>query len=393
MSAVAGAVPQPSGPAPLVGLTHLRALAITLVFVFHYRVFAHPAWVQRAGAFGWTGVDLFFVLSGFLISRQLFCSIARNGTFSLREFYFKRLLRILPAYFVVLACYFCFPWIHEREALPPLWKFLTFTQNLGLDLRTSGTFSHAWSLCIEEQFYLVLPLVSLALLAIRAGRRAFWLLPLIFALGFITRALVHLNRLTPLNDEVSAGFAWYEWIYYPTWSRLDGLVVGIALAALHEFRPTLRATLTAHGHRLLALAIVLWIVTYWLFVEPESLTASVVAFPAIAIVYGVLLLAALSPSCFLARHSSRFTHWLAKLSYALYLTHKACIHIAQQQLAKAGLAANGNAMFVCCVAASLLGALVLHLAVERPFMRWRDRALKQRNRVDDAGSQIAAGLG
>jgi peptidoglycan/LPS O-acetylase OafA/YrhL len=59
--------------------------------------------------------------------------------------------------------------------------------------------------------------------------------------------------------------------------------------------------------------------------------ASVAAFPAIAIVYGVLLCAALSPSCFLGRHSSTMTHWLATLSYALYLTHKACIHIAQRQ--------------------------------------------------------------
>ena len=139
---------------PLVGLVHLRALAIVLVFVYHYRLFAHPEWVDSVGAFGWTGVDLFFVLSGFLISRQLFRSIATRGTFSLREFYFKRLLRIVPAYLVVLAAYFCLPSIHERESLPPLWRFLSFTQNIGLDLRTSGTFSHAWSLCIEEHFRL-----------------------------------------------------------------------------------------------------------------------------------------------------------------------------------------------------------------------------------------------
>jgi len=361
---------------PLVGLTHLRALAITLVFVYHYRLFAHPGWVERVGAFGWTGVDLFFVLSGFLISRQLFGSIVRSGTFSLREFHFKRLLRILPAYFVVLACYFWLPWIHEREALPSLWKFLTFTQNLGLDLRTSGTFSHAWSLCIEEQFYLLLPLALLVLLAMRA--RAVWLLPLISIFGLIARALVYVHRLAPISDENAFGTAWYEWIYYPTWSRLDGLLVGIALAALHEFRPQLRARLTAHGHRLLALAVVLWVAVYGLFVEPESLTGSVLAFPAISIVYGVLVLAALSPTCFLSRHSSHITHWLATLSYALYLTHKACIHVTQQQLAKAGLASDGSAMFACCIGTSLLAALALHLAVERPFLRWRDRALARR---------------
>jgi peptidoglycan/LPS O-acetylase OafA/YrhL len=374
------------------GLTHLRALAITLVFFYHYGLFDHPPWVERVGAFGWTGVDLFFVLSGFLISRQLFRSIAKSGSFSLSEFYFKRLLRILPAYFVVLACYFWFRWTHEREALPPLWKFLTFTQNLGLDLRTSGTFSHAWSLCIEEQFYLLLPLILLALLAMGARRRAFWLLPLIFALGFVTRLLVYLTHLTPLSQATNFDLAWYEWIYYPTWSRLDGLVVGIALAALNQFRPMWFARVTAHGHLLLSLAIALWVGAYWLFVEPESLPASVVAFPAIAIVYGALLSASLSPACLLARHSWRPTHWLATLSYAFYLSHKACVHIAQRGLARAGLAANGNIMFVCCLAASLLGALALHLTVERPFLRWRDRVLQRRRARLARSSSPALGV-
>jgi peptidoglycan/LPS O-acetylase OafA/YrhL len=156
------------------------------------------------------------------------------------------------------------------------------------------------------------------------------------------------------------------------------LLVGIALAALYEFRPALFAKLTVQGHRLLALAVVLWVIASCLFGDPESRTASAVAFPAIAIVYGVLLSASLSPSCFLARHSSRMTHWLATLSYALYLTHKSFIHIAQVTLAKAGLAANGSAMFVCCLVASLLGAAVAHLAVERPFMNWRDGILRRR---------------
>jgi peptidoglycan/LPS O-acetylase OafA/YrhL len=236
----------------LSGLVHLRALAITLVYLYHYRLFGHPAWIDRAGAFGWSGVDLFFVLSGFLISRQLL-----RAPFSLREFYFKRLLRIQPAYLVVLAAYFCFPSIHEREALPPLWRFLTFTQNFGLDISTSGTFSHAWSLCIEEQFYLLLPLVLLIVPRV-------WLLPLLFAGGLAARGIVH-------RHHVIGELAWYQWIYYPTWGRLDGLLVGIALAAVEVFRPATWARLMAHGSRLLPLALLLWLAAAWCFGEPESL--------------------------------------------------------------------------------------------------------------------------
>ncbi|NVB82359.1 MAG: acyltransferase [Kofleriaceae bacterium] len=357
-----------SASGPLVGLVHLRALAIVLVFIYHYRLFAHPAWVDRVGAFGWTGVDLFFVLSGFLISRQLFRSLATRGTFSLREFYFKRLLRIVPAYLVVLAAYFCFPAIHERESLPPLWRFLSFTQNIGLDLRTSGTFSHAWSLCIEEQFYLVLPL---AVLAFARRRRAVWIVPLLVASGLVVRALVYQHR-------VADGITWYEWIYYPTWSRLDGLLMGIAIGAIYELQPALREKLLANGRARLALAVVLWFGARWLFEDPQSLWASVIAFPAIALIYGLLVSAALSPSSILAR-SSRVTEWLATLSYALYLSHKATIHVTQSALAKIGFAADGGAMLLACATASLLVAFALHLAVERPFLRWRDRVLQTRS--------------
>lgn len=113
----------------LFGLDHLRALAIIMVFVFHYgHIFPHPGWTNSISSFGWTGVDLFFVLSGYLIASQLFASVAKTGTFSLKEFFIKRFSRILPAYFVVVALYFLFPLLREHEALAPLWKYLTFTQ-------------------------------------------------------------------------------------------------------------------------------------------------------------------------------------------------------------------------------------------------------------------------
>jgi peptidoglycan/LPS O-acetylase OafA/YrhL len=192
------------------------------------------------------------------------------------------------------------------------------------------------------------------------------------------------RRYLPSQESDSFDLAWYEWIYYPTWSRLDGLLVGIAIAALHKLRPKWHAAMTVRGNSMLALALVSWFVAWWLFVEPRSLLASVIAFPSIAIVYGMFVVAALSPTCFLSRHRSFVTEWLATLSYALYLTHKICIHLAQHWLAKLGTRADGNLMFICSVAASLLGALVLHLVVERPCLRWRDRLLERRRRREPA---------
>src|ERR1700750_1949584 len=117
----------PESQDKLFGLDHLRALEILLVVgVHYYPLFPHPRWTQCFLQLGWTGVDLFFVLSGFLISSQLFAQIKKGRGVSLKTFYIKRFFRILPIYFFIVAVYFLFPFFREKEALAPLWKFLTF---------------------------------------------------------------------------------------------------------------------------------------------------------------------------------------------------------------------------------------------------------------------------
>src|SRR4030088_3202885 len=89
----------------LLGLDHLRAFAILYVVLFHYQFFGHPSWVNRIAGFGWSGVDLFFVLSGFLISGQLFGTTAKGGGICLREFFIKRFFRIIPPFLLIVALY------------------------------------------------------------------------------------------------------------------------------------------------------------------------------------------------------------------------------------------------------------------------------------------------
>ena len=143
------------------GLDLLRALAIIVVVVYHAALFGFklPGRVDR---FGWIGVDLFFVLSGYLIGGQLLAPLARDQRIKLGRFFTRRALRIMPAYFVVLAIYFLLPaWREYPEMSQPLWKFLLSVQNIALHGGTA--FSHAWSLAVEDQFYLALPFLLLFL--------------------------------------------------------------------------------------------------------------------------------------------------------------------------------------------------------------------------------------
>lgn len=355
----------------LPGLDHLRALAIVLVFVYHYGLFAHPAWIDSIGAFGWIGVDLFFVLSGYLIADQLFRSQTRTGTIALGAFYLRRAFRIIPAYVVMVALYFLLPIIRERATIAPLWKFATFTMNLGLDLRQHGTFSHAWSLCVEEHFYLFLPLILLCLFRFHV-RNAGWLLPALVLLGLAWRAWAwHAGVPVDLRGEQTA--VWFKWIYYPTISRLDGLLVGIAIAAVMHYRSSLIVRPRLPGTAWLLCGGALLLLAWWLTKDRYGLLGSVVIFPLVSLGFGCWLLAMQQPAFAPAHRANWLTRQLAELAFCLYLTHKAAIHCTHGWLASDTLPVDGSGMFICCMIVSVLAALVLRHAVERPFLALRDR--------------------
>lgn len=367
----------PTTTGKLHGLDHLRAFAISYVILFHYgAIFPHPEWTRTWGRFGWSGVDLFFVLSGFLIASQLFREIAASGRISLRTFFVKRFFRIMPAYWLVLALYFLLPAVRERETIAPLWKFLTFTQNIGLVLSRQGAFSHAWSLCIEEQFYLLLPFILIGLLSLHLLKRGRWLLAALFFAGLLVRYGLYQHFVLPDVEEGKHWINWYKWIYYPTWSRLDGILTGVAIAAMTHYLPHLTARITRAGNWLFVLGLAVLTGAYFLCADQSTLYATVWGFPVVSTGYGLVLLSAVSPGSFLYRTPSRITAALAGYSYGLYLIHKIIIHLTQEGFSVFGIDPKSNTMLLISMVFCMAGAWLLRLLVEKPFLQIRNRVLQ-----------------
>ena len=357
------------------GLDTLRALAICLVVVYHYRLFVSPApdfgWFSVVG---WVGVDLFFVLSGYLIGNQLLGGLARARPLRLGRFYARRALRTWPAYWLVLAAYFSWPAMMGGRTAPPLWTFLSFTQNWQLQPGTA--FSHAWSLCIEEQFYLVLPLVLWAGGLLRLGRTAGWaVLLLLIALGITARAWLWQSHGLEARGQMAR---YHPQIYYATLCRFDEFLPGVAVAMLKHFHAPLWARITGHGQAVLAMgslftALLLWGVFRFYYVEGQGYGFFMTAFgySLLAMAFAVLVVAALSPGSWLHRVRLPGALPLALWSYSIYLSHKAVAHVLQGQLQPLGLAPwlQWLVITLACVG---VGALMFQ-AVERPVMRWRDR--------------------
>ena len=226
----------------LAGLDTLRALAIALVLMSHYQGFvSHAPTFGFMGKIGWAGVDLFFVLSGYLIGNQLLAPAARGDHLDLKTFFARRLLRTLPNYYAVLAVYLLLPDSPiAGKSMAPVWQFLTFTQNFGLNY--GETFTHSWSLCIEEQFYLVFPLAVLVLVGSERSPRLLWCaLFAAIGTGMTVRGMAFLDGM----DAFAAP------VYYSSFSRFDELLPGVAIAMLKNFHPAAFARILRHGNALL----------------------------------------------------------------------------------------------------------------------------------------------
>jgi peptidoglycan/LPS O-acetylase OafA/YrhL len=355
-----------STSARLAGLDTLRALAIALVLMSHYQGFvSHAPTFGFMGKIGWAGVDLFFVLSGYLIGNQLLVPAARGDHLNLKTFFARRLLRTLPNYYAVLAVYLLLPDSPiAGKSMAPVWQFLTFTQNFGLNY--GETFTHSWSLCIEEQFYLVFPLAVLVLVGSERSPRLLWCaLFAAIGTGMTVRGMAFLDGM----DAFAAP------VYYSSFSRFDELLPGVAIAMLKNFHPAAFARILRHGNALLVAGLAMSAAVLYGITNdvPTAFAASTFGFSLVAASFALLTCSALSPGSILNWARIPGAASLALWSYAIYLVHKPVFMALRPELISRRIDPGAPLTIAAVMAAGILGGWVLYRVIETPFMQLRAR--------------------
>jgi peptidoglycan/LPS O-acetylase OafA/YrhL len=357
------------------GLDLLRALAIIFVVIYHAGIMGFPM-PGRVHRWGWIGVDLFFVLSGYLIGGQLLASassrthseLARNQPINLRRFFARRALRIMPAYFVILAIYVFLPSWREYPEMYPWWKFLLSVQNIALHGGTA--FSHAWSLAVEDQFYLTLPFI---LLFVNRWPRTAIILPCaIVVVGVLLRTFLAYQHPAEVSG---VAFRDYQaWIYYPTWTRLDPLVFGVALAAIEKFRPDWWTRLTNSAVWLWLPALAIIVYALWLG-EGEFLTITSVVcqFPLLAFGFAALLVCAQSDRLPFRHFKIPGAAFIASIAYSAYLVQKLVIHAVGEFCHAHDVDLTSAPALIGVEFCVYAVATILFFAIERPFLQLRHR--------------------
>ena len=303
-----------------VELDGLRGFAILLVLIWHYvhaqlRVAPDSPLVYLKQAIGstWSGVDLFFVLSGFLITGILLDNRDRRNYF--RVFYLRRACRIFPVYYLNLAMFFVLMLLGLNEVAPfgrlfrtgevPLWSYAVYLQNVYMGMHTSfgpEWLAVSWSLAVEEQFYLLFPLVVRIMPASR--------LPFVF-LWFIIMA-IYLRSSLP-------GFT----AFINTPWRADSLMIG-AMSAWFVRQPGFLSHVVRHRYLVFGLFGLLLAGALVTNVSPNRPFSLPFTYLWLALLYAMLMLICISfRNSFIAGiFRNRVLIWLGSISYGVYLFHQ-----------------------------------------------------------------------
>jgi peptidoglycan/LPS O-acetylase OafA/YrhL len=382
---MAGALPAVADGRNNPWLDLVRSLAIILVLFRHGERAIHAdvgqpqTFLQAVFMNGWVGVDVFFVLSGYLIARHLLNAGIASGRFEFRRYVVMRALRIVPAYAAVMALIVAgaFPFYTlapDNLARRILYHVLFLQDYLPSDINVAF-----WSLGVEEKFYLLAPPLIVVLLRCRTAWLTGGLLLLLFALPAAMRAAVFFWL-----DEGIDYRQFFPLFRSPFHMTLEGLVMGLGIAVAQNAGYV--RTSRRSGLPLLSVATMVllgWLGTHDLMAEigvfDVTLQPVLVAVLAGLMTLGAVQLAG-TPMWF-----TRPVRALSRLSYSLYLVHLPLIPMVT------ALAAPGGwfGFWSLYLLASLWAATLLHFLVERPFLLWKDRVGRGESAIQPRAPGVA----
>ena len=333
----------------VVELDGLRAIAVVLVMVFHT--------TNMGFAGGWIGVDIFFVLSGYLITSLLTLEFERSHTIGLRKFYIRRVLRLFPALAVLLVLYAVAVLPFTTDFARQAWAIVAaalYAMNWvrAFEINAEGHIGHTWSLAVEEQFYFFWPIILI--FALRRGGRS---LAFKVALGLLLASAAWRAALVHLGAPPVRTYTGFD-------TRADALFVGCAIALVPLSPRLVDAASRFVVLPIAAIAAVSLLVPWnadWVHLGGLTLFALVAAW---------LLIACLGspPGFFFEALRSAPFQYIGRISYGVYLWHALISSLLGNHY-------GFKPMYVSLIVppVTLIMASASYFLVEKPFLQLKDK--------------------
>lgn len=353
------------------GLDFLRAIAISAVVIYHLPRSPADLFFRAISHFGYWGVDLFFVLSGFLIGSQFFKQISSEADSSLKTFYLRRFFRTLPVYFIFL-CIMMFYWGVDNFFEKMDWRYILFLQNFG------GLYelTHTWSLCIEEHFYLFFPIIGLFVFRKLNFKTGIFVFASIVFAGIVARLFIwniYRPDLVFTNNIHKSYDIFYNNIMYPSYNHLDGLSLGVLLGFIKVKNKALWNQLLENPNTKLIFGTLFCGVAAMLSLQKVSWYSVGFAIPSLAIGFSLFLLSSLNKKSLINKIEIPGIGILALISYSMYMIHPLALEVAKKISGKLEIAPISITGITLNLVVILAFSTLLYILVEKPFLLLRDR--------------------
>lgn len=341
-------------------LDGFRGISIILVFIHHIHHSILPG--------GFLGVDMFFVLSGFLITSLLLEEWNQNKTISLKNFYIRRIFRLMPAVFFLVLVLFAYAILflngeNFRSTFQGIWLTLSYTSNwfYAFDIASADNpLGVTWSLAIEEQFYLIFPILLYFALRYKFGTRQ--IVPtLIF---FVILIAIHRKILADGGSPIHR-------LYYASDTRADALLIGCLTAFLFSWNLLPFQKIEKHFKMLFFLPFAFLLFMTATANASDALLYSLGGYSLIAISVAALLLLLLAyqPKAAVMVLSFAPLVWIGRVSYGLYLWHwTARYFIYGKQIVP-----ESYIQLVSVIIISFIFTVISYYCIEKPFLRMKER--------------------
>ena len=349
------------------GLDGLRALAVVAVIAYHSEIESVPG--------GFLGVEIFFVISGYLITALLLEEFNLNSAINLRQFWGRRARRLLPALFLYIGGSVAFAYSMAEDVVPTKGEVLStlgYVYNwFGIFQEISYTdvferknfFHHLWSLAVEEQFYLLWPILLLCLQRYISRKVTISLL----VLGIMSSAFLMWTLYQPFEDPLR--------VYYGTDTRASGLLIGALLAYIwrpwnaekSELFPKGKDALLPVG--LAALGILIWANTHYTLLMPDADQLFRGGFLITSIATAIVIACVVTPNSNLNSILGLAPFvWVGKRSYGLYLWHWPVFQLTRERV---DVDISGWELFAVRMFVTLVLVEISYQCIERPIRERR----------------------
>lgn len=301
--------------------------------------------------FGWVGVDIFFVLSGFLVGRLVIGEVQKKGCFDAKRFLMRRAFKLWPILYVflILMCLMV-PWP----------KFLF---QIGLHVQNyliTPVATHLWSLAVEEHFYLAFALVCLYFAKKNNMMKISFFIVALVPLCLLLRFFAALSNVDAHVIQIQTQF------------RIDAIAIGVFLAGLYMYQPQLFDRINASKK---VLAIIFFVGAIWLAsVDKYSFWGSTLGYT-VSLLWGVSILMLIYRVKFSPKvmGGCRALAFMGVYSYAIYIWHVPVIRIVEMVLGRADFTFSRVYVVASAYVLSIVAGVIVTKIIERPFLKIRDK--------------------